>query len=272
MYRTYVINLKRDIERYHNLKRELAKRNVPVQRFDAIYGKEIKDYGKYSKYISKYCQIFCPSGLVGCGLSHYVLLDQIYQSYITNDPDGNVPQYTLVLEDDVVPLFEDKTVIDAIVQRMPDDADILLLYCQGQCGYAFKPGTVALAKKYLIPQGQMIGSTAAYVIRNTSIPKFLKDKLTFHVDLQWYLNPDIKVCIYNDQLFSIKNDHSYNLDPSQAKRPIAHILDSLPFYFDNTTLSESLAFKIFKIPLVNVELSAMDVIIILITALVASKI
>ena len=44
-------------------------------------------------------------------------------------------EYTLILEDDAIPLIKDKKVIEDIIPRIPKDCDILLLYCQGICNY-----------------------------------------------------------------------------------------------------------------------------------------
>lgn len=56
MFKTYVINLERDIENFNVLQTKLNKIGINPIRFNAIYGKEIKDFSKYDKYISNYLE------------------------------------------------------------------------------------------------------------------------------------------------------------------------------------------------------------------------
>lgn len=250
MFETHVINLKKDIKNFHELKKKLVPKKIYPIRFDAIYGKEIKNFKPYDKYITKFCQIFGPRGLVGCGLSHYVLLDKIYKKY-QSDPKY---EYTLILEDDVTPLFENKNTIESIIKNMPQ-CDILLLFCQGNCYNS--------SDRYIKHKSEIIGSTAAYLIKNSSIPKLLSKKLFTHVDFQWYHFHDVDVCIYNDKLFSVDNGTSYNLDTNQKKSVILSFLDNY-IKLDNTSLSQSLYYKLFRIPIIDIELTIYDVIIFLI--------
>ena len=251
MFETYIINLKKDIKNFYKLKNKLVPKGIYPIRFDAIYGKEIKNFKPYHKYITKFCQTFGPRGLVGCGLSHYILLDQIYKKYQLNPKY----QYTLVLEDDVTPLFENKDIIESIIRNMPNDCDILLLFCQGKCYNS--------SDKYIKHKSEIIGSTAAYLIKNSSIPKLLSKKLFTHVDFQWYHFHDVNDYIYNDKLFSVDNSASYNLDVNHKKSPILSFLDGY-IKLDNTSISQSLCYKLFRIPIIDIELTIYEVIIYLI--------
>ena len=84
MFETYVINLQNDINNFYTLKKELNLRGIQPKRFNAIYGKNIKNLQKYNKYLSPYCKNFCPKSVIGCGLSHYILLEKIYLNYTKN--------------------------------------------------------------------------------------------------------------------------------------------------------------------------------------------
>jgi len=250
MFETYIINLKRDIQRYYTLRNKLVKRGIIPYRFDAIYGKDIKNFDKYKKYITTYCQYFCPRGLIGCGLSHYNVLDIIYKKY----KQLKNTEYSLVLEDDAIPLFHHKNDIEKIIKNIPKDCDILLLYCQGQCGYDY----VNASDLYMRQSSIFTGSAVAYIIRNSSIPKFLKSKLINHVDIQWYNTPGINVYIYGKEQFNVNKDSSYNYDVEQKNNVILNQLDDI-ITFDNTTVSESVLYNIFRIPYVNIDITFYDI-------------
>lgn len=263
MYDTYVINLKRDIARFYHLQSEMRKRGISIKRFDAIYGKEIQNFKMYEKHLSKYCQYFCPLGLIGCGLSHLSLLDQIYTARTarrTNslDQESGTSQkpFTLVLEDDVRPIFTNKSEIDRAILNMPKDCDILLLFCSGLCGYES-------GDEYLKPNNKWFGSTAAYVIRNSSIPKFIRSKLKFHIDIQWYRNNKIKTCIYNKPLFITNENDSYNRDQSKNDLMLNTLDDT--FKLDNALPSNMLKFKAFRIPYMNLEMAWVDILKVILT-------
>lgn len=252
MFNTYVINLKKDIHRFYKLKNDMLQKNINVIRFDAIYGKDIKNYGKYNKYLSKYCEYFCSRGLIGCALSHYILLNKIYNNYKNNIIKN---EYTLILEDDAIPLFDDIEEINYAIENIPNDCDTLLLYCQGSCNYNKN-------KNLYIKNKNIIGSTVAYIIKNSSIPKFIKNKIIFHVDLQWYNTKNINVYIYNKMLFSVNKNESYNKGSYNF-----NYFDNFIKY-DNTTVSESLNYKVFRIPILNIELTLFEMIIYLIIIII----
>tara|TARA_B110000238_G_C16119437_1_gene436437 strand:+ start:751 stop:1575 length:825 start_codon:yes stop_codon:yes gene_type:complete len=248
MFKTYVINLKRDIENFYILEKKLNTIGINPIRFNAIYGKEIKDFSKYDKYLSKYCKYLCPRGLVGCALSHYTLLDQIHKNYLKNKDT----EYTLILEDDAIPLIKDKKVIEDIIPRIPKNCDILLLYCMGICNYN-KSNKEFIKNK--IPNGT--GSAASYIVKNSSIPKLLRYKIYTHIDAQWYNTISINSYIYNRILFNVDNTQSYN-----TNLKLKNLLKKFYiFKLDNITLIELLLNKVFRIPLLNFEFTAFEIIL-----------
>lgn len=255
MFDTYVINLKQDINRYKKLKEDLKKLNIHLERFDAIYGKEIKNIEKYNKYIENECKYICPKSVIGIGLSHTMLLEKIYKNYIKNG--GN--NYSLILEDDVEPLLKNKNIINKIIKESPKDSDIILLYCQGYCNYNKRE------KKY-IKKKYFIGSLAAYLIKKSSIPKLLKKKIYFHIDMQFFMNDKVNTYVYNDKLFKIKyNEHSYT--SKKLNNKILSIIDKY-LKIDNLKFSDLLKYKILNIPFLNIELSSLEILYILILILI----
>jgi hypothetical protein len=125
----------------------------------------------------------------------------------------------------------------------------VLLYCMGRCGYdANKP--------QYIKSTLGAGSTAAYIVRCSSIPKLLAKKLKFHIDFQWYTDDSINIYIYNDRLFKIVNNHSYNVGSGNNNfDPLYRAIDSV-IQQDNITAKESFSYKIFRIPVINTDITA----------------
>lgn len=249
MFETHVINLKKDIKNFYELEKKMIPKEIHPIRFDAVYGKEIKNFNNYDRYITEICKTFCPRGLIGCGLSHYLLLEKIYNQYKLK---VNSNEYTLILEDDTTPLFKNKSTIEMIIKSIPKDCDLLLLFCQGNCYNNSK-------EKYVKAKG-IVGSLAAYLVKNSSIPKFLSKKLFTHSDLQWCYFHNINVYIYNDNLFSVDNSTSYNLETNRKKDFLLSFLDKY-IKFDNFTFSQSISYKMLRIPIIGIELSIYDVIL-----------
>ena len=79
-FNTYVINLKNDKEKWQKINYNFKNTGIKLLRFDAIYGKTVDKKTK-KKYTSKLCNIFCPNGVVGCGISHIMLNEFIYNNH-----------------------------------------------------------------------------------------------------------------------------------------------------------------------------------------------
>ena len=54
MFNTYVINLEQDKVKYENIKKNLNENNIIPYRFNAIYGKNVKN--EYDDYLTSYCK------------------------------------------------------------------------------------------------------------------------------------------------------------------------------------------------------------------------
>lgn len=251
MYNTYIINLEQDYIKYNIIKNHLNKININPIRFNAIYGKNIKNYNHYKKYLSNICKTFCPKSVIGCGLSHYLLLEYIYIN------DNN--EFSLILEDDVKPLFKDKNYIQNIINNIPKNTDIILLYCQGLCNKS--------SNKIFKKTTMFSGSTAAYIIRNKSIPKINKNKLLWHIDLQRINNKNINILIYNNKLFSINKQNSHNMINNYNTNFILKKLNKY-IYINNMEFSEVLAYKVINIPIINKELTSLNIIVIFMLLLI----
>tara|TARA_Y200000002_G_scaffold311799_1_gene268900 strand:- start:249 stop:1076 length:828 start_codon:yes stop_codon:yes gene_type:complete len=256
MFETYVINLQKDINNFYKLKNELNLRGIQPKRFNAIYGKNIKNFEKYNNYLSPYCKTFCPKSLIGSGLSHYILLEKIYSNHTKNSKS----KYSLILEDDAVPLFNSKIDIEKIIKKWPDDCDILVLFCQGWCKYKEGPK--------LIKGTRFMGSAAAYLVKHNSIPKINKHKIIHYIDVQRFNTTDIKTYVYNPKLFDVNNDESYNIDLSINQNTKINKYLTKQLSLNNINLVELLLFKIFRIPILDYELTSFDVLKIIFVILI----
>jgi GR25 family glycosyltransferase involved in LPS biosynthesis len=163
-FKTYVINLDSDNDRYSYISELLSDVDINPIRFSAIYGKDVKN--EYNEHINLLCKPFIPKSILGCALSHAVLSKQILET------DNN--DIALILEDDVIPAFNDIQDIFKVIENAPQDWDIILLFCQGMCNYK--------SENYIT--GIYPGSTAAYLINKKGMCKQSKYKYSSHVDIQ----------------------------------------------------------------------------------------
>lgn len=93
--KVYVINLRKNCERMERIKRRLDELNIPFERVEAVYGKEMSKKEKRAKV--SYFKWWCARGTlprdgeIGCALSHIAA----YKKLITSGEDC-----CCVLEDD----------------------------------------------------------------------------------------------------------------------------------------------------------------------------
>lgn len=89
--KTFVINLKKDVERKKSIQEQLQKINLDAEFVTAVYGKELSKEQLW-KYCPNFNEMTLTLGEVGCSLSHL----NIYKRII----DNKIP-LSLILEDDV---------------------------------------------------------------------------------------------------------------------------------------------------------------------------
>ena len=257
-FNTYVINLEKDKENWTTLQSSLHERGVNPIRFDAIYGKEIPDISVYDDILTKKCKYTCPYSVIGIGLSHLLLGKQIYE----NDPND----HALILEDDVVPEFTNKEQLAEIIANMPQDCDVLALYCDGMCDVSKNNDTYVKKVAPNIRPGGYIGygSAAAYVMTKRALQSQLDIKLDNHIDLQMY-SSDLNIYIYNGHpIFSV---------PPIGENPSSNSSTFKPRWWDEIvstfinlkgiTLLQLFNYNIFRIPFINITLTSIDISIIL---------
>ena len=115
----YVINLKKNTDRLEKFMKNAKVANVEVERFEAIYGKELdKDHPDIHKYFVENHKL--NPGQIGCALSHIkIWLDAIKNNY----------KNIIVFEDDaIIPKdFLDK--FNNAYNELPKDWDYFSLNC-----------------------------------------------------------------------------------------------------------------------------------------------
>jgi GR25 family glycosyltransferase involved in LPS biosynthesis len=252
MIKIYIINLKSEYIKFNKLNTKLIDKGfTDINRFDAINGKNITNLEPYKKYMKWFFPYFAPYGLIGCGLSHFNLIDQIYNDY--KDISGISDKYFLILEDDVIPYCNHK-IIDDIIKRMPSNTDILLL------------NTFDIFKKNLIEefnhkQSFCTDPACAYLVRYSAIPIILEKKLWFHHDFITFNNYKLlNIYKYNKNLFETEYNESHNINTNLYNNWFYKFFVYLCKIFKINNYAFFLLFKILRIPGTNYELSAFSII------------
>jgi GR25 family glycosyltransferase involved in LPS biosynthesis len=115
----YVINLKKNTDRLEKFMENAKKANVNVERFDAIYGKELqKDHPDIFKYFVKDHKL--NPGQIGCALSHI----KVWQDAIDNNYNN-----ILVFEDDAIIPENFWNKFNKAYEELPKDWDCFSLNC-----------------------------------------------------------------------------------------------------------------------------------------------
>lgn len=99
LYKTILINLKKDTDRLKFMVNQLNNLNIKFERFEAVHGKEYIETGgsEYDeKLVIKKAGKIMTLGEIGCTLSH----KRCYERFL-NHPEYKYTKYLLILEDDV---------------------------------------------------------------------------------------------------------------------------------------------------------------------------
>ena len=245
-YDTYIINLKQDVEKYQRMEKRLKNIGINYTRFDAYYGKNLDD--KYDPLISNYKQ-FIPKSTIGCGLSHYMVCN----NHFKNDKN----KIALILEDDAIPLFKDKKIINKIINDAPKDWEIILLYTQGCTNYKDNSWDVTT----------LSGSTMAYLINYKGFKSRFGDDyiVKTHTDIERCFS---KCKTYKTPIMYFKPEFSESLTSTNIDgfSSFYKFLDNLYYNeleTDVTGFTGSMGskYKILRIPCFDVELDTLGIIL-----------
>jgi GR25 family glycosyltransferase involved in LPS biosynthesis len=257
-YTTYVINMADSIKRWDQISKHLDDIGINYSRFDAINGNNIEN--KYDEYLT-FAKHITPNSVIGCGLSHFLAAKQHFEN---ND------NIAMILEDDAVPMFNDKNVIHNVIESAPKDWEIILLYAQGITNY--RNNTWEITTKFAS------GSSAAYLINKKGYQKRYNNgnyKLFTHTDCERSMydvnvyktpNPIFMPC---DTLGSSCNVESSSTSNIYSNNIFDSITDSL--YFDDIETNitgykgnQIFRYNIIKIPGTNINLDTIRLLMIIV--------
>lgn len=252
----YVINLERDIHNFYEVEKEFQKVDMSCNRFDAIYGKKISNYDQYKNYITSYFQYFVPKSVVGSGLSHYKVMESVYnlnQERSKNKESAH--EFALIVEDDVKVNFS-KNEMETLLEQFPNDADVCILNTFSNFDSIKKESKTDFIKKNFFG----IVPAVAYIVRVNSIPKILQKKLFYYFDLLTFnFNSSLNVYVYHKNLLTTDNDSSYNADVNNKNEYLYTIILNIMLLFTSVDVN-FLSFKIFHVPYFEYEFTSYELI------------
>lgn len=236
-FNTYVINLKKDKQKWKKMQSNFKNTGIKLIRFNAIHGANLTDDDKIFKknHITKKCDLICTDSMIGCGLSHIKLANNI----INNDKND----YSLILEDDVNPIVSNfKNEIIKAINNAPKNADMIKIYYHGACKNPNDPFLIC-------------GSTAGYIITKKGAEKLSNFQLDFHIDWQMQQTPNF-IVYTNPKILISTNIEDSNI----AENNILNKVDNINvkgFQKISWYLNEPL----FKIPYFNINITVIKILI-----------
>lgn len=273
--KTLVINLDDYIENYNIQLPYLENIGLKIERFsgiNALKGEHKKE--DYKKYISKFALNFQPLSIIGCALSHVLCCKYIYDNYINNY------EYFLIMEDDAFPIYNKNDFYNLLnknlneIKILDKNWEIIQLHSD-----AFFPNYETYNTHYAC------GSTAAYLISKKGIEKTLKLKIYSHADFIQHNFLKFNKYKVKSNLFYTNEKNSlnrfkgggysfYNLSLYSKTKFIEFINNyfiSIPLRGEKS-YNNFLEFKILRLPYIEKEYTANELIDYLISLISTNKI
>ena len=188
----YVINMDKDTHRLNNIYKECNKNNIKFERFTGIDASKLSIQEK-NKYVTKFCQQYCTNNMIGCGLSHIKIYEDVIKKNYNN---------VLILEDDVYFIKNFHKNLNEVLEELPKDYDILYIGSLGlsnkKISFDFNLIFKLMSNKNnkqdtnyknifcpIFPLG-----LHGYIISNQGCKKILKmfNKVNYHIDFQINFN------------------------------------------------------------------------------------
>lgn len=250
----YIINLEHEIYKYNILKKALLKKKFKnIEKIEAVYGKDIKDFNKIKDFFIPYTYYFLPYGALGGCISHYLTLDKIYKKYVTKKNKNIFNEYALILEDDAIPVYSSKY-LDNVITKIPNDADIVLIN-------TFEILQNNNNKKEFIKKNNIsIHPATAYIVKCSSIPKILEKKMFYYFDITTFNYYDsLNIYTYKKDIFKTTFKESHNLETTYTSDTLYIILILLCKLLKLPNLGFFLLFRAIRIPIINIELNGIQI-------------
>tara|TARA_B110001452_G_C15238069_1_gene428687 strand:+ start:2937 stop:3821 length:885 start_codon:yes stop_codon:yes gene_type:complete len=272
--KTFVINLDDYIKNFNKQKPFLDKIGLPIERFSGINA--LKDeHIEYNNIITKYAKNFSPKSVIGCSLSHILCCKHIYNEFVTKNSKYD---YYLMMEDDVFPLYDKNEFLKVLninlfeITLLDKNWDIIQLHSD-----AFFPTYKTYITHYAT------GSTAAYLISNKGIKKMIKEKVRSHLDFETqnfirYNKYRVKKNLFytnekNSLNRFISNDKYtyYNMSLYLKSKLLQNFKNYIPLRGEKV-YANFLEFKLLRLPYINKEYTANEIIDYFLGAIILKKI
>lgn len=214
--KTYVINLKKNKDRWDNILNLANNANLKITRFDAIYGKEL-DNDDYR--IKKYFKMnILNKNQIGCALSHI----SIWEDAVKNDYDN-----IIIFEDDAIIPPEFNNRLNTILNQLPDNWDMVLLGITLGHGTVYSNNLLRPYKEHgnwglmgYIINTKFIKSILPTLKLNKPIDNYLRDN--------YYYNENNNIFITNPLI--INHDYSFYSDNFNRERKGEEYKNNIKIY------------------------------------------
>jgi GR25 family glycosyltransferase involved in LPS biosynthesis len=184
----FIINLKKDIDRWNQTVNELNKYPIRYQRYDAVYGKDLTADEIKDKVSWWGRNLLCNKALVGCFLSH----TNLWKKLLTDENND----FYLILEDDfIIDDFESLSKLYNLYKNKKLDKQYLSFFLRHS---DIKTSPLINVEGIPICKKLFNNTATGYFITKEGARNFLKrlgNKIHYHVDLScWILSKIYPEC------------------------------------------------------------------------------
>lgn len=228
-------------KRYEKINTFMKKNKINFYR---IFGINKNNIENYKSKIGKFCEYFCTDSMIGCGLAHLNIFNELNtNSYFEND-------LTLIIEDDTFVNFSElNKILPNLIEFTKNKDNLGIIQLSGM--NLIKKETLTLTEDYVLSNYFLHGSLSAYLITKKTARYFYDTiQINYHIDFLLSFTP------YKN--FLLEPNLAYQLgkyDSSMINR--GKIMDK----------RYELFFPIIKIPYLNFNVNFSLIILILIIVL-----
>ncbi len=228
--KVFVINLDKDTERLASIDKQLRENNILYERFSGVVGKHVG----YDPRLTPFCAQFCTDGIKGCALSHRGIWEKAIE---------NKYETIMILEDDanLQPSFQEE--VRDILQRVPEDWEVIFLGCRMFCQDKYvvsKVGNRILgmkAEKYDDNIHSVKGTVGAHAIlyKTSFIKKVIDEPITTHFDVflsQMVVKYNAKAFGLHPEVVSLHSENSVNSNLSDSFPPMLNYVLNMYTFVD----------------------------------------
>lgn len=279
--KSFTINLDDYKSNYDKQAIQLLKLGLISERFSGVNALKDEHFKtSYRKYVSNFALNYTPKSVIGCALSHIMCCKYIYKNYIKNQKTQHKehnPNYFLIMEDDVFPLYDKDEFYEKLNKTL---YDIQILDSNWEIIQLHSDGIMPTIETYSTHIGSI--SAAAYLISKKAIKKTLKSKIYSHIDLihHNFINYNKyrakENLFYSDEKTSLNRIVSYKLT-SYSLLLKSKLFEFINYYTNIIQLRGEKKFlhyfeyKVFKEPFFNKEFNTNDIIDYIIGLKILSK-